>query len=286
MAVHVDGIYTNVDTMTQSPNINTPITPTGPRPQPTWGRHPKPAIGRRARISSNVREAREATRQPASVPAVVHAGEAAELRYGRSQPSSPTSTTRSSIGAREAPIAATVSWRAARTCCPWTSTSAPSGRCARRCRSARAPDATSTTTAPPTPTTFRAPPGTSAIGTTRPCDGRQRVARPERARSGHGGESRHQRVQPLRRPRQQGRRIGRSEARVHRPGVQSLRTGQPRRHRAGLAGERAFGFVWAYPDRAAAAAGRIGRALHVLNCDSCDSLCCIVGAGFSRPLTG
>jgi hypothetical protein len=38
MAVHVDGIYTNVDTMTMLPNINTPMTPTGPRPQPTWGR--------------------------------------------------------------------------------------------------------------------------------------------------------------------------------------------------------------------------------------------------------
>ena len=38
LAVHVDGIYSNVDTMTQTANINTPVTPTGARPLPTWGR--------------------------------------------------------------------------------------------------------------------------------------------------------------------------------------------------------------------------------------------------------
>jgi hypothetical protein len=38
LAVHFDGVYTNVDDMTQRANINTPITPTGPRPRPNWGR--------------------------------------------------------------------------------------------------------------------------------------------------------------------------------------------------------------------------------------------------------
>jgi hypothetical protein len=38
LAVHVDGIYTNVDTVTQLANINTPVTPTGARPLPSWGR--------------------------------------------------------------------------------------------------------------------------------------------------------------------------------------------------------------------------------------------------------
>jgi hypothetical protein len=38
LALHVDGIYTNVDTMTETANINTPLTPTGPRPLPAWGR--------------------------------------------------------------------------------------------------------------------------------------------------------------------------------------------------------------------------------------------------------
>jgi len=38
LALHVDGIYSNVDSMTQLANINTPVTPTGARPLPTWGR--------------------------------------------------------------------------------------------------------------------------------------------------------------------------------------------------------------------------------------------------------
>jgi Carboxypeptidase regulatory-like domain len=38
LAVHLDGVYTNVADMTQRANINTPVTPTGARPQPTWGR--------------------------------------------------------------------------------------------------------------------------------------------------------------------------------------------------------------------------------------------------------
>ena len=38
LAIHVDGVYTDVDKMTQSANINTPVTPTSPRPLPTWGR--------------------------------------------------------------------------------------------------------------------------------------------------------------------------------------------------------------------------------------------------------
>jgi hypothetical protein len=38
LALHADGIFTNVDTITQLANINTPVTPTGARPLPTWGR--------------------------------------------------------------------------------------------------------------------------------------------------------------------------------------------------------------------------------------------------------
>jgi hypothetical protein len=38
LAMHVDGIHTNVDTITQLANINTPATPAGARPLPTWGR--------------------------------------------------------------------------------------------------------------------------------------------------------------------------------------------------------------------------------------------------------
>ena len=38
LAVHVDGVYTNVEKMIQSANINTPDPVTGLRPQPTWGR--------------------------------------------------------------------------------------------------------------------------------------------------------------------------------------------------------------------------------------------------------
>jgi hypothetical protein len=38
LAVHFDGVYTNVGDMTQTASINTPVTPTGPRPMPTWGR--------------------------------------------------------------------------------------------------------------------------------------------------------------------------------------------------------------------------------------------------------
>ena len=38
LALHVDGVYTNVDDLTMTANINTPVTPTGPRPRPTWGR--------------------------------------------------------------------------------------------------------------------------------------------------------------------------------------------------------------------------------------------------------
>jgi hypothetical protein len=38
LAFHADGIFTNVDTMAQTANINTPVTPTGARPLPTWGR--------------------------------------------------------------------------------------------------------------------------------------------------------------------------------------------------------------------------------------------------------
>ncbi len=38
LAVHVDALHTNVDTMTQLANINTPVTPAGARPLPTWGR--------------------------------------------------------------------------------------------------------------------------------------------------------------------------------------------------------------------------------------------------------
>lgn len=36
LALHVDGIFTNVDTMAQTANINTPVA--GVRPRPTWGR--------------------------------------------------------------------------------------------------------------------------------------------------------------------------------------------------------------------------------------------------------
>jgi hypothetical protein len=38
LAVHFDGAYTNVNDMAQTANINTPVTPTGARPRPTWGR--------------------------------------------------------------------------------------------------------------------------------------------------------------------------------------------------------------------------------------------------------
>ena len=38
LAVHVDGVYTDVSKITQTGNINTPVTPTGARPQATWGR--------------------------------------------------------------------------------------------------------------------------------------------------------------------------------------------------------------------------------------------------------
>ncbi|OFW51397.1 MAG: hypothetical protein A3G77_06650 [Acidobacteria bacterium RIFCSPLOWO2_12_FULL_68_19] len=38
LAVHVDGVYTDVSKVTQTGNINTPVTPTGARPKPTWGR--------------------------------------------------------------------------------------------------------------------------------------------------------------------------------------------------------------------------------------------------------
>jgi hypothetical protein len=38
LALHLDGAYTEVEQMTQTANINTPVTPTGPRPRPTWGR--------------------------------------------------------------------------------------------------------------------------------------------------------------------------------------------------------------------------------------------------------
>ncbi len=38
LAFHVDGIHSNVDSMTQIANINTPVTATGARPLPTWGR--------------------------------------------------------------------------------------------------------------------------------------------------------------------------------------------------------------------------------------------------------
>jgi hypothetical protein len=38
LAVHVDGVYTDVEKMIQSANINTPVTPTAARPLPTWGR--------------------------------------------------------------------------------------------------------------------------------------------------------------------------------------------------------------------------------------------------------
>jgi hypothetical protein len=38
LAIHLDGAYTNVDHVTQTANVNTPITPTGAKPRPTWGR--------------------------------------------------------------------------------------------------------------------------------------------------------------------------------------------------------------------------------------------------------
>src|SRR5437667_1116803 len=39
MAIHFDGVYTDITDMAQTANINTPLSPvTGVRPRPTWGR--------------------------------------------------------------------------------------------------------------------------------------------------------------------------------------------------------------------------------------------------------
>jgi hypothetical protein len=38
LAIDIDGVYTHSSQLTMTANINTPVTPTGARPDPTWGR--------------------------------------------------------------------------------------------------------------------------------------------------------------------------------------------------------------------------------------------------------
>ena len=60
MAVHVDGVFTDVDQMIQPANINTPDPSTGLRPIAGWGNIIQLRIARVPRVSGALRAARQA----------------------------------------------------------------------------------------------------------------------------------------------------------------------------------------------------------------------------------
>ena len=142
LALHVDGIYTNVDTMTQTrQHQHAGHADRGPAAA-DLGAHPRAAVGRRARVSGDVR-CGSTSASPTGI-SIWSRTRSRSRRTAAREPlrPSPTSTTQASTGDPEAPIGATPSSPAARCCCRSTSMWRPSGRCARRCRSARARAAT------------------------------------------------------------------------------------------------------------------------------------------------
>ena len=199
--------YTNVDTMTQLANINTPVTPAGARPLPTWGRILNLQSGGEHEYRAMfVRlEKRFANRHQYLLSYTL--AEAAELRRGNAAGHHRLLQPGSSTGGPGAAIGATPSWRAARCLFPfdinvgavWTLRSSMPFS-ARAGRDLNNDGAANTDYVPGHDAQHRQPRhrGHAHRG--------QRVAGAERARTDRRGEPRHERLQPLRRPRQQGDR--------------------------------------------------------------------------------